>query len=111
MLARVEAHVRLGRQHLQQRVPHEVEELRQTRVRGADGVLPQPGAQPRRVGQRVPGRLRQGEGPDDVRLRRQRVPQRVRDEDAELRVSVLGAGPLPRGRRLGETGRFTDGQL
>jgi len=87
VLACVEAHVRFGREHLQQRVPHEVQELRQTRVRGAHGVLLESGTEPGRFGERVPGELREGKGQDDVRLGRQRVPQRVRDENAQLRVS------------------------
>jgi len=74
VLAGVEAHVRFGREHLQQRVPDEVQKLRQTRVRGAHGVLLEPGTEPGGLGERVPGELREGKGPDDVRFRRQRVP-------------------------------------
>lgn len=88
MLAGVEAHVRLGRQHLQQRVPHEVQELRQARVRGAYGVLPEPGTEQDRFDERVPGELRQGKGQADLRLGRQRVPERVRNENAQLRVGI-----------------------
>lgn len=70
VLAGVEAHVRFGREHLQQRVPDEVQELRETRVRSAHGVLFESGTEPGGLGERVSGELREGKGQDDVRLRR-----------------------------------------
>lgn len=42
VLASVEAYLWVGRQHIQQRVPDEVQKLWKTRVRGTNGILLKP---------------------------------------------------------------------
>lgn len=77
--------------------------MQQARVRGAHVVLRVPGANVRQPGERLPPGLQGATRVADLRIGWQHIQERVRDADAQLRVSPTGDSRIrDRGvRRIG----------